>query len=62
MINRRIIVAMNEPRELLPEELGRRAVAAGSMDALKASGAFDELAQIDSGSWNSMAETASSSS
>jgi putative transposase len=43
-------VAMNEPREVLPEELARRAAAAGSMDALKASGAFDELmAQIDSG-------------
>jgi hypothetical protein len=41
---------MNEPREVLPEELARRAAAAGSMDALKASGAFDELmAQIDSG-------------
>jgi putative transposase len=41
---------MTEPREVLPEELARRAVAAGSMDALKASGAFDELmAQIDSG-------------
>jgi putative transposase len=42
-------VAMTEPREVLPEELARRAAAAGSMDALKASGAFDELmAQIDS--------------
>ena len=41
---------MNEPREVLPEELARRAAAAGSMDALKASGAFDELmAQINSG-------------
>jgi putative transposase len=41
---------MTEPREVLPEELARRAAAAGSMDALKASGAFDELmAQIDSG-------------
>jgi len=41
---------MSEPREVLPEELARRAAAAGSMDALKASGAFDELmAQIDSG-------------
>jgi putative transposase len=35
---------------VLPEELERRAAAAGSMDALKASGAFDELmAPIDSG-------------
>jgi putative transposase len=41
---------MTEPREVLPEELAQRAAAAGSMDALKASGAFDELmAQIDSG-------------
>ena len=41
---------MTEPGEVLPEELARRAAAAGSMDALKASGAFDELmAQIDSG-------------
>lgn len=43
-------MAMTKPREELPEELARRAAAAGSMDALKASGAFDELmAQIDSG-------------
>jgi putative transposase len=41
---------MTEHREVLPEELARRAAAAGSMDALKASRAFDELmAQIDSG-------------
>ncbi len=41
---------MTKPREVLPEELVRRAVAAGSMEALKASGAFDELMkQIDSG-------------
>lgn len=41
---------MTKHREALPEELARRATAAGSMDALKASGAFDELmAQIDSG-------------
>jgi putative transposase len=43
-------VAMSEFREVLPEELARRAAAAGSMDALKASGAFKELmAQTDSG-------------
>ena len=41
---------MTEPREVFPEELAQRAVAAGSMDAFRASGAFDELmAQIDSG-------------
>ena len=43
-------MAMTEPREVRPEELARKAAAAGSMDALKASGAFDELmAQIDAG-------------
>jgi putative transposase len=43
-------VAMTEHHDVLPEELARRAAAAGSMDALKASGAFDELmAQIDAG-------------
>lgn len=43
-------MAMTKPREVLPEELARRAAAAGSMEALKASGAFDELMnQIDSG-------------
>ena len=41
---------MTEHHDVLPEELARRAAAAGSMDALKASGAFDELmAQIDAG-------------
>ncbi|MET3774448.1 putative transposase [Arthrobacter nitrophenolicus] len=41
---------MTKPREELAEDLARRAAEAGSMDALKASGAFDELmAQIDSG-------------
>jgi putative transposase len=43
-------MAMTERHEVLPEELARRAVAAGSMDALKASGALDELMeQIDAG-------------
>lgn len=43
-------MAMTESREVLPEEFARRAVAAGNMEALKASGAFDELmSQIDSG-------------
>jgi putative transposase len=41
---------MTESGESLAGELARKAAAAGSMDALKASGAFDELmAQIDSG-------------
>ncbi|MDQ0677778.1 hypothetical protein QFZ30_001160 [Arthrobacter pascens] len=43
-------MAMTKPREELVEQLARKAAAAGSMDALKASGAFDELMnQIDSG-------------
>lgn len=43
-------MAMTEPHKVLPEELAQRAAAAGSMDALKTSGAFNELmAQIDSG-------------
>jgi putative transposase len=43
-------VTMTESGESLASELARKAAAAGSMDALKASGAFDELmAQIDSG-------------
>lgn len=41
---------MNEHNGVQAEDIARRAAAAGSMDALKASGAFDELmAQIDSG-------------
>lgn len=43
-------MAMTEHREVSPELLARRAAAAGSMEVLKPSGAFDELrAQIDDG-------------